>query len=153
MKILGQPVVLSIAAALLLLLAISHPLAWLQARDVNPRGQRQPDPSSRYVAMLSGSEPLRKALAGHEVIGYATQSEIDVRTDGGGQVFYYLAQYALAPVLVELESSGEAVTQERDLVLAVFPQAEQLREYLAQNTRSVVVSLNANIALTRAREP
>jgi hypothetical protein len=59
----------------------------------------------------------------------------------------------LAPVLVELESSGEAVTQERDLVLAVFPQAEQLREYLAQNTRSVVVSLNANIALTRAREP
>ena len=158
MKILGQPIALMIAAALLLLLACTHPLVWLQARNaasassMNTGEQGQLDPAARYVAMLSESAPLRAALRGHKVIGYVSESDIDVRTDGSGQKRYYLTQFALAPVLVELDADQEHPRPAHDFVLAAFQSSQQLSEYLRKNARVAIVSLNASIALTRARD-
>lgn len=158
MKVFGQPVALMIPAALLLLLACAHPLVWLQARNAssasstNTGEQGQPDPAVRYVAMLSESAPLRAALRDREVIGYVSESDIDVRSDGSGQARYYLTQFALAPVLVELGSNQEHPTPAHDLVLAAFQTSQQLSDYLSNNARVAVVSLNASIALTRARD-
>lgn len=156
MKVLGQPVALILGAALLWLLAIAHPLAWLQARDAavaNSKEQRALDPAAQYVARLWQSDPLRSALRDQSVIGYLSESEIDVRGDGSGQARYYLSQFALAPVLLELDSSRTEGTEERDLVFAAFQHSQQLSRYLNEHARRAIVSLNANMALTRAREP
>ena len=157
MKVLGQPVALIVAAALLLLLAISDPLFWLHARNAAASAttgeQSRPNPVAQYVAMLSESEPLRAALRDHEVIGYVSESDVDVRGDSSDQAArYYLSQFAVAPVLVELGSSSEQRAPDRALVLAAFRLPQQLAEFLGEDERSAVVSLNANIALTRARE-
>ncbi len=157
MKVLGQPAALIVSAVLLLLLAVVHPLVWLQARNaassMNAGGQLLPDPAAQYVTRLSQSQPLREALRDRDVIGYISEREIDVRGDGAGQARYYLTQYALAPVLVELESDREHGTPNRDLVFAAFERPERLDQYLREQSRETIVSLNPSIALTRAREP
>jgi hypothetical protein len=156
MRVLGQPAALIVSATLLALLALAHPLVWLQGRNaatMNAGGQIPSDPAAQYVTQLSQSQPLRAALRDHEVIGYISESEIDVRGDGSGQARYYLTQFALAPVLVELESAREQGAPDRDLIFAAFERPEQLNQFLREHARETVVSLTSGIALTRAREP
>lgn len=155
MRVLGQPAALIAAATMLLLLATLHPIMWLQARNTatTAEQQQQPDPASQYVAMLSQSKPLRAALRDRQVIGYVSAGDIDVRSDGSGQARYYLTQFALAPVLVELKSVRGQHAPDPDLVFAAFRHPEQLGKYLSDHSRIAIVSLNASIALTRARTP
>ncbi len=152
MKILGQPLAFVVVAALLWLLAIAHPIAWLQRRDAVVGTQRRLDPASSYVALLEASDPLRETLRDQELIGYASEAEIDTRIGGVTQARYYLSQFALAPVLLELDSTTGRGGVEPEYVLANFDLPDQLKRYLIEDGRTAVVTLNPNVALTRARE-
>jgi hypothetical protein len=150
MKKLGQPIAFLIVATLLFLLAVVHPIVWLQTQQAEGREGTQPHPAARYVALLEGSGTVRETLRGHELIGYVSEAEVDTRTGGPTQARYYLSQFALAPVLVDLGSTQKA--HDADFVLANFEFPEQLSAYLVEQSRRTVISLNEYVALTRARE-
>ncbi|MEO1912491.1 MAG: hypothetical protein ABGW98_01445, partial [Myxococcales bacterium] len=73
---------------------------------------------------------------------------IDVRVGGPLQARYYLSQFALAPLLLELESEEAA----HELVLANFQTKRELTTYLEATSRRVVVTVNDSVALTTKRE-
>jgi hypothetical protein len=152
-----KPLPLSIAtlavAGAFWLLAIIHPVNVLLGADA--QAANDADAASLYVAALSQahspSQSLREALEQYPVIGYASEAAIDTRVGGPEQARYYLAQFALAPTLLELEAEATRTTQrkEHDIVLANFLRPEQLVTYLRLQEREVVVSVNDRIALTR----
>jgi hypothetical protein len=137
-------------AALLWVLAVSHPIVWVQAQNAAGRDGTQPHAAARYVALLESTANLRETLREQEKIGYASEAEIDTRTGSGGlEARYYLSQFALAPILVELESGKQA--SEHEFILANFDLPEQLSTYLSEHARRVVITVNEYVALTRAR--
>ena len=150
MKSLGQPIVFSIAASLLWLLALSHPIVWLRVQHAAGRDGAQPHAAARYVELLESSGIVRETLQGQMLVGYASEAEVDTRTGGPTQARYYLTQFALAPVLVELDSTSER--SDPDFVLANFEFPEQMAAYLIERSRHAVVTLNEYVALTRGRD-
>lgn len=142
-----------VAAGAFWLLAIIAPMNSILGTDAH--AELGADAASQYVAALSQarsqSQTLRAALEQYPVIGYASEAPIDTRVGGPEQARYYLAQYALAPTLLELEPATPAAKQdeEHDVVLANFLRPEQLATYLAMQNREVVVAVNDRIALTR----
>jgi hypothetical protein len=152
MKIVGRPFGFFLVAILLWILAVAHPIVWLQAQGAAAPEQPQPHPAAQYVALLEASQPVRKTLRGQALIGYASEAEIDTRIGGPTQARYYLSQFALAPVLVDLGSAQRPDDANPSFVLANFEFPEQLRAYLSERSRRAVVSLNEYVALTRAQE-
>ena len=150
MKILGQPIAFAITAMVLFLLAVMHPIVWLMTQQAAGRDGSEPHAAARYIALLEGSGIVREKLHGQEVIGYASEAEVDIKTGGPVQARYYLSQFALAPVLVELESAP--ATSDAEFVLANFEFPGQLRSYLIEQSRRAVVPLNDYVALTRKRD-
>lgn len=150
MRKLGQPIAFLIAATLLWILAVAHPIVWLRTQQAAGRDGTQPHAAARYVALLEASGTLRDTLHDQELIGYASEAEVDTRTGGPTQARYYLSQFAIAPVLVGLEATSER--GDADFVLANFEFPEQLSAYLIEQSRRAVVSFNEYVALTRARE-
>jgi hypothetical protein len=150
MRKLGQPIAFLVAALLLFMLAVVHPVVWLQGQRASDREGVRVDPAAQYVALLEGSGTIREMLRDQTWVGYASESEIDTRVGGPTQARYYLSQFALTPVLVDLEAKPRR--GEPDFVLANFEFSEQLSAYLIEQSRRAVVSLNDYVALTRARE-
>lgn len=154
MKVLGQPVIFVAVAASFLLLAVAHPMSFLQARhaalDGRTIGSSPRTAAARYVEDYVASDAFRAAVQGEESIGYVSEAPIDVRVGGPLQARYYLAQFALAPLLLELEPNQGG--PEHRLVLANFQTARELEGYLERQSREVVVSINDSIALTTQRE-
>ena len=144
MRVLGQPVVLLAVAALIWLLAVAHPIAFLQSRQVALHGEDFVSAAALYVAAYGDPQVIHDATAGHEVIGYVCEEPIDVRVGGPLQARYYLSQFALAPLLLELETTESS----HEFVLANFQTASALGAFLRKESRRIVVSINETVALT-----
>jgi hypothetical protein len=106
----------------------------------------------RYVSTFTDSESLREELREEAVIGYASEGELDIRAGGSGLAGYYLAQFAVAPVLLDPHSASQDDADKYDLVLAIFETPGQLSAYLIEHSRQALVSLSGNIALTHRRK-
>ena len=148
MSVLGRPLSLLVFAMLLLLLAIAHPITFLQARHAALDGQSFVSAAALYVERYENAQAIRDAARGHESIGYVCEAPIDVRVGGPLQARYYLSQFALAPLLLELESEEAA----HELVLANFQTKRELTTYLEATSRRVIVTVNDSVALTTKHE-
>jgi len=150
-KAFGQPTALAVLGALLWLLAVAHPWVFLQTRDAELRAHPVPNEAMRFVAALSEARSLRDQLLDRGVVGYVSEGAIDTRVGGPLQWRYYLAQYALAPSLLDHEIGlpGEALFYE--FVLACFGHPRQLEAFLIKQSREAIVSVAPNVALTRSR--
>jgi hypothetical protein len=89
---------------------------------------------------FSTSAPLREELRDHSVIGYVASESVDTSRGGLAELRYYIAQFALAPVLVSLDP-GQRV------VLANFGQPEQLERFLRRERLRTLVRIDAGRAL------
>jgi hypothetical protein len=150
MRLLGQPIAFLICAALLWLMAVTHPIVWLQAQRSAGRDGTQPHAAAQYVAMLERSGTAREMLRDEESIAYTSEAEVDTRSGGPTQARYYLTQFALAPVLVDLGSTRRQ--DEPEFILANFELPEQLAAYLRDRSRRAVLTFNEYVALIRARD-
>jgi hypothetical protein len=152
-----RPIALAVVGALFWMLSVAHPWVYLRAREVVLREQPGSNVTPRIYTLLSQAEALRDQLQGSETIGYVSEGEFDLRVGGPLQGRYYLAQYALAPTLLDLDAvddptpgpSGHSVSHE--LVLACFRHPRQLKTYLADESRQSLLTLSPNVSLTRSR--
>ena len=152
MKAFGQQAAVLVVVALFWLLAFSHPIFFLLAREEAREASPASNAVEQYVSRLEGSEALGHELKDQASIGYVSEAPIDVRVGGPLQARYYLAQFALAPVLLELEDGTEGPTGPHDLVLGSFQQPAELSAHLRRNSREIVVSVGERAALMRERE-
>lgn len=152
MKILGQPASWVVFAIVVWALSIAHPMTYLQSRHVALNGSPPDRATAEYAAAFGRSEALAAALRGKRVIGYVSESPIDVRVGGPLQARYYLSQYALAPVLLELETPSRAPSAGHEFVLANFQNEVELEQYLARTSRRIVASISGSVALTAPGE-
>ena len=150
MKRPSAPIALIVAAALLCLLAVAHPLLWSWGGIRSEANASGLDAATQYLASLGDLSALRTRLRNEAIIGYVSGGGVDTRTGGGAQARYYLTQYALAPVLLELETN-ENPADHRDLVLANFENPAELNAYLRDGSREIVLPVTASMALTRRR--
>jgi hypothetical protein len=123
-------------------------MTYLQTRHAALDGQEPPRVAAQYVEAFAAAGDLRAALIDEETIGYVSEAAIDVRVGGPLQARYYLSQFALTPLLLELEPEGAA---QHPLVLANFETARELNEFLAAESRQIVISIGDGIALTEER--
>lgn len=140
---------IKIFSALVFGLAIAGPLAEVWRGEAGPADR---DGAARYVDLLEGSRALRDAVGERPAIGYASDDPIDLRVGGPAQARYYLSQYALAPLLLELETSASGELA-HDRVLLSLARPETVTDFLRAHDLRDAVMLNANIVLARKREP
>ena len=152
MKAVGKHAAVLAVVALFWLLAFSHPFIFLLAREEAREASPRRSTAEQYVSRLEGSEALGHELKDEASIGYISEAPIDVRVGGPLQARYYLAQFALAPVLLELEGSAEGPTGAHHLVLGSFQQPAELSAHLTRTSREIVVSVSEQAALMRDRE-
>lgn len=95
-----------------------------------------------YVRSMRDSEPLAAALSGSGSIGYVSEHPVDPSGGGLGELRFYLAQFALAPVLIEDRAP-------LPLVLANFEDPAQLEALVSSVGATVVVELAPGRALIR----
>jgi hypothetical protein len=154
----GRLIALSVVCALFWILALAHPWVYVRARDEVLREEPRSNVTPRIYTLLSQAEVLRDRLQSSETIGYVSEGELDLRVGGSLQGRYYLAQYALAPTLLDPDPlhdptedpsgpSGHSVSHE--LVLACFRHPRQLKTFLADESRQSILTLSPNVALTR----
>jgi hypothetical protein len=129
--------------ALLLTMALLHPLSWLKRRDGMAAARTVS--MRHYIEMLSESETLRDRLRSVEVIGYESGAPIDTRTGGIEQLRYYLAQFALTPTVAQLGGDHE-------FILGNFRRPEDLAEYARRVNRKAVVLIAPTIALLEGND-
>ncbi len=134
--------VVLLGATVLFGLAIAGPIGDARQRE------HVDDGAAGYVDMLAGSQALRAAIGDRARIGYASDGSVDIRVGGAAQGRYYLSQFALAPVLLDLES---APTLRHELVLLSFEDPEAVAPFLQEHGLRDVVVLNANVVLARKR--
>ena len=161
MKRSGRSIALAVVGLLFWSLAIVHPFEFHRARKAALRAQPTATVTPRIYTLLSQAKRLQDRLRSSEIIGYVSEGEVDLRVGGPLQGRYYLAQYALAPTLLDLgvelerdrdsslDASGQAVSH--DLVLACFRQPRQLETFLVAESRQSVLVVSPNVALTRGR--
>lgn len=104
--------------------------------------------------LLSNSTALRERLKNQTVVGYVSDGPIDVRVGGPLQQFYYLSQFALAPVLLDHEGDIDDDIKDAgapEYTLAFFRSPARLDTFLAEHSHLVVTSIAPNLALTRSR--
>lgn len=152
MKAFGKHAAVLVVVALFWLLAFSHPFFFLLAREEARRASPTSNAAEQYVSRLEGSKALGRELKDQASIGYVSEAPIDVRVGGALQARYYLAQFALAPVLLELEGSPEGPAGAHHLVLGSFQQPAELSAHLTRTSREIVVSVSERAALIRERE-
>jgi len=133
----------SLFAGLIFLLAAAGPLFELQRAATTPD---RPDPVATYVARLSGHVGLREAIREYEAIGYIAEEEIDIRVGGPAQARYYLAQFALAPVLLDLDHEAYPVR------LLNFARPEAIDPYLNRHRLRRLVEVDDHVVLVGPRE-
>lgn len=132
-----------VAVALLLTMALLHPLSWLKRRDGMAAARTVS--MRHYIEMLSESETLRDRLRSVEVIGYESGAPIDTRTGGIEQLRYYLAQFALTPTVAQLGGDHE-------FILGNFTRPEDLAEYARRVDRKAAVLIAPTIALLEGND-
>jgi len=150
MKSTDAPIALIVASALLWMLAVATPLLWSWGGVRSEAYASGPNAASQYLASLGDLSALRARLRDEEIIGYVSGGVVDTHTGGPAQARYYLTQYALAPVLIELKRN-ENPADHRDFVLANFENPAELSAYLRDGSREIVFPVTASIALTRRR--
>lgn len=91
------------AAAIAALATVNSVDLWYVAEHRRTR-------SFDYVsAYLNSFQASKARLANENVVGYYSSRKVDVTGGGDPAKWYYLAQYALAPVLVDHRSKGRQV--------------------------------------------
>lgn len=160
MKQSGRSIALVVTGLVLWCLAVAHPIVFARARAAVLRENPDANVTPRIFTLLSQAEALRDRLRSVETVGYVSEGEVDLRVGGPLQGRYYLAQYALAPTLLDAgdtlergDGSGRdelAEALSRDLVLACFRAPGQLDAFLVENSRQPVLSVSPNVALTQA---
>jgi hypothetical protein len=103
------------------------------------------DPGAHYVAIIANHPQLSDALRDRDVIGYVSDEEIDIRVGGPAQARYYLSQFALAPVLLDLDLEAH------ELRLLNFARSEAIDPYLNRNRLRRLVDVSDNIVLAGPR--
>lgn len=165
----GRPIALAVVGALFWILAVAHPWVYLRAREVALREQPESNVTPRIYTLLTQAEALHDRLRSSETIGYVSEGEFDLRVGGPLQGRYYLAQYALAPTLLDLDveldrDRGGDLDASRDssagpsghsapheLVLACFRLPRQLKTFLDDESRQSILALSPNVSLTQRR--
>ena len=145
-----QSILLAAAALLFLFLALVHPLAWLDTKGTGI--DTRPDAGALYVDSFEQPTTLREAIIDQNVVGYASEATVDIRSGGSEQARYYLAQFALAPVLLELKEQPTKARDKHRLVLANFLTPDQLNAYLTKTAQTPIVLVNPSIALVHKEE-
>lgn len=155
MKRSGKTIALAVVGALFWVLAVAHPWVYLRARDEALHKQPDSNATPHIYTLLSQDRALQERLQATDVIGYASEGEIDTRVGGPLQGRYYLAQYALAPTLLALASKPDRgpgnPAFSHDLVLACFRHPRQLDAFLIDSSRQSILSVAPNVALTSLR--
>jgi len=137
MKTRPADFVVLLAIGLLLALAMFAPPS-----AENPQPGRV-DAGTHYVETLSNHKALREAIETHETIGYTSDEPIDIRVGGAAQMRYYLAQFALAPVLLDLDITNH------ELVLLSFVEPRSMSAFLREHTLRKIIAVNDHIALAQ----
>jgi len=96
-------------------------------------------PAGGEDSYLRALAPARSLLGG-EPIGFLGPQPIGASGGGSAELYYYLAQYALAPVLIESRPA-------RRLVLVADPRPGRLEALLAEPGRGLVRELAPGLAL------
>ncbi len=129
-------------AVLLWLLAIAGPAHEVRRSLTSDAGV---DPTGQYVTAIAQHAELAAALRDQEVIGYVSDDAIDIRVGGPAQARYYLSQFALAPVLLDLD------LEDHELRLLNFSRSEAIDPYLNRNRLRRLVDVSDNIVLAGPR--
>lgn len=131
-----------VLAAILFGLAMLAPAQQLLRASRSAPGQ---DAGSYYVQAISQSSALRDAIADEVSIGYVSDDEVDIRSGGAAQARYYLSQFAVAPVLLDLEH------ERYDLLLLNFSRAQAVDPYLNRHRLRRLVDVTDTIVLAGPR--
>ena len=97
-----------------------------------------------HVGVFGHSESLQNELRNHHVIGYAAPERVDTNLGRITELRYYVAQFALAPILI-------APHPGYPVVLADFWRPEQLQRFLAEAPWHTLVPIDSSRALVAAK--